>query len=79
MSLTDLYIRDKSSGRIHRIGDDQHDMLMISEEGKLVYHHLQCGEGAILGDKENERYFGFEFVPNEDDHGYSCDPREIEQ
>jgi len=75
MGRTDLYIRDKSSGRIHRIGDDRHDMIMVSSDGKLVYQNLQCGEGAILGDREHENLFGFEFVPNEDDHGFNCDPR----
>lgn len=32
-SLTDIYVRDKWSGRIHRVGDDQHDQLTIWKDG----------------------------------------------
>ena len=27
--LIDIYVRDKQSGRIHRVGDDQHDQLVM--------------------------------------------------
>lgn len=33
MSLIDLYIRDKRSGRIHKIGEDQHDGLWVDQSG----------------------------------------------
>ena len=47
MSLTDLWIRDKYSGRIHKIGDNPHDCLTVDEEGTIHYHNLQCGDGCI--------------------------------
>lgn len=46
MSMTDLYIRDKYGGRIHRIGDNQHDMLYVDEEGTVHYRNLQNGDGC---------------------------------
>ena len=33
MSLIDLYIRDKESGKIHKIGDNIHDGLWVDEDG----------------------------------------------
>ena len=72
MSNIDLYIRDKHSGKIHRIGDDKHDMLCITDSGKLFYHNLQNGDGCWLGTDCGS----YEFVPNIDDHGFNCDPRE---
>lgn len=47
MSFINLYIRDKYSGTIHRIGDDPHDCLSVDEEGTIHYHNLQCGDGCI--------------------------------
>ena len=73
MSLIDLYIND--GGSIRRIGDNQHDMLTITKDGKLWYYNLQNGDGCRLGE-ESEWY---SFVPNEDDYGYNCDPRKTEQ
>ena len=75
MSLIDLYVRDKESGRIHRIGDNPHDMLTINNAGQLCYHHLQCGDGCRTECDSG----GFEFVPNEDSDGYNADPRKGEQ
>lgn len=71
-TLIDLYVRDKHSGRIHRIGDDMHDMLTISDDGQLHYQNLQNGDGCHTGSDMG----GYEFVPNQDDHGYNADPRE---
>ena len=70
--LTSLYIRDKQSGVVRRIGDDQHDMLCI-DSGKLFYHNLHNGEGCFLVVLNGD----YEFVDNVDDHGYSADPREV--
>lgn len=72
MSNIDLYVRDKYSGTIHRIGDDPHDHLTINEQGQLCYFNLQNGDGCRTGCDGG----GYEFVPNQDDHGYNCDPRE---
>ena len=73
MTLTDLYIRDKSSGAVRRIGENQHDMLFITNNGVLEYHNLQNGDGCRLG--EDNSGCGYDFVSNVDEHGYNCDPR----
>lgn len=72
MSNIDLYIRDKLSGRIHRIGDDRHDHLTINSKGELSYMNLQNCDGCRTGHDGG----GYEFVPNQDECGYNCDPRE---
>lgn len=58
--LTDLYIRDKSNGKIHRIGDSQHDSMWVDIDGVVHYCNLQNGDGAS-GDGCNENN-GYEFV-----------------
>ena len=73
MSLIDLYIKDNESGEIHRIGDNQHDMLTIDKDGNLLYQNLQNGDGAKLGVDG----WGYSFVPNTDVYGYNCNPREL--
>ena len=73
-SLTDLYIRDKQTGAIHRIGDDVHDQLTVADSGQVEYYNLQNGDGAIAG--ADSDLFGYEFVPNMDKNGFNCDPRE---
>lgn len=72
MSLIDIYIRDKQTGLIHRVGDDQHDHLTINDKGELSYMNLQNGDGCRTGHDGG----GYEFVPNQDEYGYNCDPRE---
>lgn len=76
-SLTDIYVRDKWSGEIHRVGDDQHDQLTIGKDGNLHYYNLQNGDGCSTGDTPRDQS-GYEFVPNVDEYGYNCDPREEE-
>ena len=44
-ALTDIYVRDKSDGSIHRVGDDRHDSLDV-RNGVVSYHNLQNGEGT---------------------------------
>lgn len=46
-TMTDLYIRDKYHGTVHRIGDDQHDCLTVDKEGTIHYLNLQCDDGCI--------------------------------
>lgn len=75
-SLIDLYVKDRHSGRIHRVGDDQHDQLTIEADGTLRYHNLQNGEGCST---RNDPRDGYMFVPNVDDYGFNMDPREEEQ
>ena len=76
--LTDIYVRDKWSGGIHRVGDDQHDQLTIWNDGQLHYYNLQNGDGCSTGDTPRDQS-GYEFVPNVDEYGYNCDPREEER
>lgn len=75
-SLTDIYVRDKWSGEIHRVGDDQHDQLTIWNDGQLHYYNLHNGDGCSTGDTRRDGC-GYEFVPNVDDYGFNYDPREV--
>jgi hypothetical protein len=72
MSLfCELYVRDKYSGRIHRVGDDVHDSLWVDEAGTVHYHNMQNGDGCpafksinTKKDINGDGYeYGFEFVP----------------
>lgn len=71
MSTIDIYIRDKDLGIVRRVGDNQHDMLTINEQGQLRYCNLQNGGWCRTGEEPNDWY---EFVPNEDVYGYNIDP-----
>lgn len=43
----DLWIKDKRSGRVHRYGSDQHDSLVIEDDGQsIIYRNLQNGESS---------------------------------
>lgn len=72
MSLCDIYVRDKYSGKIHCIGDDIHDSLWVDENGTLFYHNMQNGDGCMgyhsvnqdkTVDNPDEYQFGYELVP----------------
>lgn len=52
-TLIDIYVRDKSTGEIHRIGDNRHDSLDVVN-GKVIYYNLQNGCGTP--------YLEYEFV-----------------
>ena len=85
MSLTNLYIRDKYHGTIHRIGDNPHDCLTVDKNGTVHYHNLQNGDGCIgymsvnretIADKYPETDWGthaWEFT-----YGYEFVPNEDE-
>lgn len=70
--MTDIYVRDKETGRTHRVGDNKHDMITVDSDGHIRYQNLQNGMGCRSGSK----FGGYEFVPNEDDHGYAFNPME---
>lgn len=70
---TSLYVREKQDGRVHRIGTDNHDHLTISDDGQLHYLNLQNGDGCRTGEPIKS-WEGYEFVPNENEYGYSYDP-----
>lgn len=52
-TLIDIYVRDKSTGEIHRVGDNRHDSLDVVN-GKVLYYNLQNGCGTP--------YLEYEFV-----------------
>lgn len=66
------WIKDLQSGNVREYGSDQHDSLMISQDGRtLSYYNMQCGDGSIYGD--------FRFVtgengltPEEDTEAYDA-------
>lgn len=64
MSLIDLYVRDKHSGRIHKIGEDQHDGLWVDQSGSVHYHNLQNGDGCSVNSHTDEAA-GYEFMPSD--------------
>ncbi len=65
MSLTDLYVMDKSNGVIHRIGDNQHDSFWVDREGVLHYYNLQNGDGCSGDGYENGKLSGYAFLPQD--------------
>ena len=44
-TLCDLYVYDKQTSSIHRVGEDVHDCLEVWENG-VVYLNLQNGDGG---------------------------------
>lgn len=63
-SLCDLYVRDKATGRVHRIGSDKHDGLWVDEEGTVHYENLQNGDGCGAESRQDP-LAGYEFVPSD--------------
>ena len=61
---TDLYIRDKISGRIHRIGDECHDALWVDVDGTVYYSNLQNGDGCADHSRIDPNA-GYEFMPSD--------------
>lgn len=53
--LTDLYVIDKTNGRIHRIGDEQHDSLH-TVDGQVHYYNLQNGDGGGVKSEDGYGY-----------------------
>lgn len=75
MGVCDFYVKDKYSGKIHRVGDNVHDAIWVDNEGTLHYHNLQNGDGCIgyksinkekvsIQGYEDYKY-GYEFVPSD--------------
>ena len=42
-----LFIKDKYTGWIHRVGSNKHDSLYVDEKGTIHYFNLQNGDGCI--------------------------------
>ena len=46
-----MYIKDMTTGKVHKYGDDQHDSLIISNDGRtLSYYNLHNGDGSRHGE-----------------------------
>ena len=43
-----LYVKDNISGNIHEYGTNQHDALILQEDGSLHYENLQNGCGTMF-------------------------------
>lgn len=50
---TDIYIQEKQSGNIHRLGTDPHDAIWVDKNGIVRYINLQNGCGCN-GDGDNK-------------------------
>lgn len=51
MSGAQLYIKDNVTGKVHAYGDNQHDSLILQEDGSIHYHNLQNGCGTMFHDE----------------------------
>lgn len=45
-----LFVKDNLSGRIHEYGTNQHDSLVLQDNGSLHYYNLQNGCGTMFPD-----------------------------
>jgi len=69
MSLCDFFVKDKMTGRVHRVGDDPHDSIWVDVNGELHYFHLQTGDGCSGQSRGKDADIcGYEFVPSENGH-----------
>lgn len=59
--MTDLYVRDRHTGKAHRVGDDHHDSLFVDDKGIVQYHNMQNGDGTLCGHPLASEA-GYEFV-----------------
>lgn len=48
MSGAQLYIRDNTNGIVHKYGENQHDSLMLQDDGSIHYYNLQTGCGTMF-------------------------------
>ena len=68
-----LYVKDNTSGRVHEYGTNQHDSLILQDDGSLHYENLQCCAGTMFPEE------GYSFC-NEDgtipkwDKEYGAEP-----
>lgn len=60
----EFYVRDKETGRIHKVGTDQHDSIWVDATGELHYRNMQNGDGCS-GKSALDNGCGYEFVPSE--------------
>lgn len=68
-----LYVKDNTTGRVHEYGTNQHDALILQDDGSLHYENLQCCVGTMFPEE------GYSFC-NEDgtipkwDEKYGSEP-----
>lgn len=68
-----LFVKDNASGIVHEYGANQHDALILQDDGSLHYENLQCCAGTMLPEE------GYSFC-NEDgtipkwDKEYGAEP-----
>ena len=43
-----LYLKDNTNGHVHEYGTNQHDALILQEDGSLHYVNLQNGTGSMF-------------------------------
>ena len=43
-----LFVKDNTSGRVHEYGTNQHDALILQNDGSLHYENLQCCAGTMF-------------------------------
>lgn len=65
MSLCDFYVKDKSTGQIHKVGTDRHDSIWVDIEGTLHYQNLQNGDGCCSYKSARDALQSYEFVPSD--------------
>ena len=63
--LTDLYVIDKQSGKIHKIGDNRHDSFWVSSDGVLHYQNIQNMDGCAGDGYKNADGYGYAFLPQD--------------
>ena len=59
-----FYVRDKETGRIHKVGTDQHDSIWVDAAGEVHYRNMQNGDGCS-GKSHLDNRCGYEFVQSE--------------
>lgn len=55
-----IWLRDTTTGKIRRFGENHHDRLYLDAEGNIQYTNLQNGDGTVGG--------GYEFVLDDKGH-----------
>ena len=60
-----LFVRDSITGTVHEYGTNQHDSLILQDDGSIHYYNLQNGCGSRFADE------GYTFVLED-----GTDPRE---
>ena len=61
-TMCDLYVKDKTTGRVHKIGTDRYDSMWVNK-GVVHYQNLKNGDGCG-GDGDDERN-GYVFMPSD--------------